>query len=203
MNDKTMKTKLNGLVLAGGKSTRMGTDKGELAYHGKPHREYLYELLEKFCDDVYLSVRSEQHQNLPDNLKTITDKDQYRGPLNGMISAHQEFPEVAWLVIATDLPLIDKSSIQQLIDQRNPKKIATAYATHQSGLPEPMFAIWEAKAFPKAIEYLESGTNTCPRKFLINSETELIFPSSDDILINANNKEEYELALKKLQKVES
>ena len=198
-----MKTKLNGLVLAGGKSTRMGTDKGELAYHGKPHREYLYELLEKFCDDVYLSVRSEQHQNLPDNLKTITDKDQYRGPLNGMISAHQEFPEVAWLVVATDLPLIDKNSIRQLIDRRNPEKIATAYATHQSGLPEPMFAIWESKAFPKAIEYLESGTNTCPRKFLINSDIQLIFPSSDDILINANNKQEYELALKKLQKVES
>ncbi len=198
-----MKTKLNGLVLAGGKSTRMGTDKGELAYHGKPHREYLYELLEKFCDDVYLSVRSEQHQNLPDNLKTITDKDQYRGPLNGMISAHQEFPEVAWLVVATDLPLIDKNSIRQLIDQRNPEKIATAYATHQSGLPEPMFAIWESGSFPKAIKYLESGTNTCPRKFLINSNTELIFPSSDDILINANNKQEYELALKKLQKVES
>ena len=197
-----MKTKLNGLVLAGGKSTRMGTDKGELAYHGKPHREYLYELLAEFCDDVYISVRSEQQQNLPENLKTITDKNQYRGPLNGMISAHQEFPEVAWLVVATDLPLIDKDSIQQLIEQRNQEKIATAYATHQSGLPEPMFAIWEANSFPKAIEYLESGTNTCPRKFLINSETELIFPSSDDILINANNKEEYELALKKLQQVE-
>ncbi|HCV82146.1 MAG TPA: molybdenum cofactor guanylyltransferase, partial [Zunongwangia profunda] len=144
-----------------------------------------------------------QHQNLPDNLKTITDKDQYRGPLNGMISAHQEFPEVAWLVVATDLPLIDKNSIRQLIDQRNPEKIATAYATHQSGLPEPLFAVWESGSFPKAIEYLKSGTNTCPRKFLINSDTELIFPSSDDILINANNKQEYELALKKLQKVES
>ena len=74
---------------------------------------------------------------------------------------------------------------------------------HQSGLPEPLFAVWESGSFPKAIEYLKSGTNTCPRKFLINSDTELIFPSSDDILINANNKQEYELALKKLQKVES
>ncbi len=193
-----MEPKLNALVLAGGKSTRMGTDKGELEYQGKPHREYLYELLEEFCDDVYLSIRAEQKEDLGSNFKTIIDTNDFKGPMNGIMSAHQQFPDAAWLVVATDLPLADKNSIQNLIENRNPDKVATAYATHESGLPEPLFAIWEPHAFTKALEYLKDGLKTCPRKFLINNNTQLIFPKNDAVLINANTTEDYKLALQKL-----
>lgn len=194
-----MRAKLNALVLAGGKSTRMGTDKGAIEYQGKPHREYLYQLLQELCDDVYLSIRSEQKEDLSNNFKTIIDKNDFKGPMNGMMSAHQQFPDVAWLVVATDLPLVDKNSIENLIENRNPNKVATAYATHESKLPEPVFAIWEPHAFTKALEYLKDGLKTCPRKFLINNETQLIFPTNDEVLINANTKEDYNFALEKLK----
>ena len=45
----------NGLVLAGGNSTRMGYDKGAIKYYGKAHREYLADLLNGFCSKTYLS----------------------------------------------------------------------------------------------------------------------------------------------------
>jgi len=40
---------INGLILAGGKSKRMGQDKGSINYYGKPHREFLAELIAPFC----------------------------------------------------------------------------------------------------------------------------------------------------------
>ncbi|MBT0608116.1 NTP transferase domain-containing protein [Aequorivita echinoideorum] len=197
-----MKTECYGLVLAGGRSTRMGADKGEIEYHGKPHREFLYQLLEKFCDEVFLSVRPNQTENLNHNFKTITDTDAFRGPFNGLFSAHKKYPKVAWLVVATDLPLFNETALQQLIKSRNKNKIATAFATKQSGLPEPLCAIWEPSAFSKAASFFEEHQSSCPRKFLINSDIELIFPENDDVLINANKPEEYQLALKKLQIIE-
>ena len=103
-----------GLVLAGGKSTRMGRDKGLLSYHDKPQREYLYEQMRPLCRDVYLSIRPEQKDSLPEGFASIADENIYRGPLNGLLSAHHAFPEAAWLVVACDLPFLGSGDLRRL-----------------------------------------------------------------------------------------
>lgn len=190
--------KIYGLVLAGGKSTRMGMDKSTISYHGIPQRDYLYRLLEGLCDKTYISIRLDQKAGLPENMNYILDKDVYRGPYNGLLSAHMEYPEVAWLVLACDLPLMDTPALSQLLHERNPKSMATAFATRESGLPEPLCALWEPKGLQESIAYLENGTATCPRKFLINTDVTLVFPENENVLLNANSKEDYEAALTKL-----
>ncbi|MGB5820579.1 MAG: NTP transferase domain-containing protein [Saonia sp.] len=194
-------TKIYGLVLSGGKSTRMGIDKSTIAYHGIPQREYLYQLLEEVCDKTFLSVRSEQQAELPDRIHIVVDKNEFRGPYNGLLSAHDQYPDVAWLVLACDLPLMDSEAIEQLLTSRNPNKMATAFSTRESGLPEPLCAIWEPQGLKQSKEYLMGGTSTCPRKFLIHSEVALIYPKNEQVLLNANSKEEYEEALLKLNAI--
>lgn len=194
------KAKLYGLILSGGKSTRMGNDKGLISYHGIPQREYSYQLLETICDKTFFSIRSEQEEGLNIESNYIIDKNEYRGPLNGILSAHKNHPDVAWLVLACDLPLLNQASLKELILQRAPNKIATAYATTESGLPEPLVAIWEPQGLKKAIGYMETSGSSCPRKFLINSDIKLIFPKSDEVLYNANSLAEYEFAKTKVEK---
>ncbi|SNY99905.1 NTP transferase domain-containing protein [Flagellimonas pacifica] len=191
--------KLYGLVLAGGRSTRMGSDKGLLKYHSVPQQEYLYNLLEDVCDTVYLSMRQEQEEDLTDNLKIIVDQNEYRGPFNGILSAHKAHPNVAWLVLACDLPLIDLSSLKQLAENRDSKKLATSFSTRKSGLPEPLITIWEPLGLVKAISHLKSTDSSCPRKFLINSEIALVYPERDEILYNANSLEDYEFVKSKIE----
>lgn len=188
-----------GLVLAGGKSTRMGADKGWLTYHQVPQQEYLYTLLDEICDQVYLSVRKEQQQDIPEGFKTIVDNDEHRGPFNGILSAHAEHPDVAWLVLACDLPLIDAEALQQLVGNRDPNKKATSFATQKTGLPEPLVAIWEPNGLGEAKAYLKTAESSCPRKFLINSDIALVHPVHDEVVYNANSLEEYEFAKSKLQ----
>lgn len=194
------KAKLYGLILSGGKSTRMGNDKGLISYHGIPQREYLYQLLETICDKTFYSIRSEQEEGLNIESNYIIDKNEYRGPLNGILSAHKNYPDVAWLVLACDLPLLNQESLKELILQRDETKVATAYATTESGLPEPLVAIWEPQGLKKAIGYMETSGSSCPRKFLINSDVKLIFPKSDEVLYNANSLAEYEFAKTKVEK---
>ncbi|NAS13219.1 NTP transferase domain-containing protein [Poritiphilus flavus] len=194
-------TKLYGLVLCGGKSTRMGEDKGNLRYHQLPQQEHLFHLLDQLCDRTFYSLREEQRADFPEGANLIVDADKYRGPFNGMLSARKQHPEVAWLVVACDIPLINKEALTQLVEARDSSKYATAFATRQSGLPEPLAAIWEPKALLQSERYLDNGDSTCPRKFLINSDIKLVFPLDDEVLLNANSKEDYEQVLLKLGKV--
>ncbi|MBO0323225.1 NTP transferase domain-containing protein [Muricauda sp. CAU 1633] len=189
---------LYGLVLAGGKSTRMGSDKGLLTYHGIPQQEYLYQLLGELCDDVFLSIRDEQSDSIPNSFKTIVDKNEYRGPFNGILSAHKAYSDVAWLVLACDLPLLDLETLKHLVENRDSKQGATSFATKETKLPEPLITIWEPKGLREAIHHMQTAESSCPRKFLINSDTKLVFPEHDEVLYNANNIEDYKYAKSKL-----
>lgn len=196
---KTIPTPLYGLVLVGGRSTRMGYDKSTIDYHGIPQREYLYKLLLLVCDEVFLSLRSDQIHEMDESMRFIVDEDQYKGPYNGMLSAHHQFPKVAWLVLACDLPLMDLEGLKQLVANRNFSKMATAFSSKENSLPEPLAAIWEPHGLAQSEVYLNDGTRGYPRKYLINSSVELVFPKSKEILLNTNSKEEYKEAILKLK----
>src|SRR5689334_343280 len=88
---------LNGLVLAGGKSSRMGRDKGHLNWHGREQRYYLVDLLTPFCESVFISIREEQRAAIPDGYRIITDSYEERGPYAALLSAFEKNPEAAWL----------------------------------------------------------------------------------------------------------
>lgn len=186
-----LQDELYGLLLAGGKSSRMQTDKGALQYHDNTsQRTFLYKLLEKYCVKTFVSCRQDQVSQLQAGEIFITDENKYEGPLNGILSAHHRFPEMAWLVVAVDLPHISDKTIQALLSQRDPLKMATVYATKASEKPEPLIAIWEPAALREAENYIQSG-NHCPRKFLSVQDIKIIFPENDIELFNANYYTDY------------
>jgi len=190
---------IQGLILAGGKSTRMGSDKGLLNYHGVSQRDYLYDQLSSIFlpnhdqKGVYISVRENQEI---ENKNTISDKFVGLGPFGSICSAFQENPNSAWFVIATDVPFVDESVIKLLLKHRNPKKIATAIKGKDKQFPEPLIAIWEPKAYPILLNYLSQGYS-CPRKVLINSDVEIV-EVDEHFIQNINTPAEYEKAKKEL-----
>lgn len=186
---------VNGLVLAGGKSLRMGKDKGLLDYFGKSQRDYSIELLEKFNLKAFLSVRKEQKV---DSGSVIEDKLIGLGPFGAICSAFQYDPNKAWLVVATDLPYVDESLIRQLIDKRDPSKVATALKGKNKNFPEPLITIWEPKAYPLMLQFLALGLS-CPRKVLINSDIKIV-EVEDEFIVNVNTPEEYNSVKKDLTK---
>lgn len=179
---------LYGLVLAGGKSQRMGHDKGLIDYHGKPQRAYLYDLLSEICAETYLSCRAEQVAELK-NFKTIPDSFDDLGPFGGILSAFRQNPNAAWLVVACDLPLLDKEAIAELVKRQNSSKIATSFYSETTGFPEPLIAIWQPRSYAVLLQFLAQGYS-CPRKVLINSDIELVMPERPEVLKNVNHPRE-------------
>lgn len=182
---------LNGLVLAGGKSTRMGFDKGLINLYGKEQRYYVADLLKPFCNEVYISCRPDQKKEVRDSYKTIEDTFTGLGPFGAILSAFREDPDKALLVVTCDLPLLDADTLQHLIANRNVSTIATAYENNIDGLPEPLITIWEPKSYPVLLAFLAQGYS-CPRKVLINSEIALLKAPDPNALTNVNTPEDME-----------
>ncbi|MDP7741423.1 MAG: molybdopterin-guanine dinucleotide biosynthesis protein B [Lentisphaeria bacterium] len=182
---------LYGLVLAGGRSTRMQQDKAALDYHGKPQVRHAGELLGSHCAKTFVSVRGEQSADAAvHDLPQICDRHLGFGPMGGILSAMHEHPEAAWLVLACDLPFVDDSLLTHLLANRQPMQPATAYRSTSDSFPEPLCAIWEPKSIFALLHFMGLGYK-CPRKVLINTEIRLLEQPFKHALDNANRPEEY------------
>ena len=188
---KATNPKIFGLILAGGHSRRMGRDKGLLEFHGKPQIEYVNDLLQKHCLEVFLSKRVDQ--KLYKSISFINDSNEFsnQGPLGGILSAMKAYPDANWLVLACDLPFITEETIQTILEHRDSKKIATAFISTQDQLPEPLCALWEGHAYDFILKLFNEGIH-CPRKILIKGNSHLIKQKNPRWLDNINTPQEFE-----------
>lgn len=185
-----------GLVLAGGKSVRMGQDKGAIQWHATEQRYHLFALLNSLCKEVYISCRADQKSKISEKYPTISDAYSESGPVYALLSAFQYCPDVAWMVVACDLPLLDVASLQQLLHYRNHSGIATTFQSPFDLLPEPLVTIWEPAAFPLLQQHVADGYR-CPRKVLMNNPEKVTIIKAQDssVLHNANTPDDAALVM--------
>jgi molybdopterin-guanine dinucleotide biosynthesis protein A len=191
--------KLNGLVLAGGRSQRMGHDKGAIGWHGQEQRYHMADLLKGLCDSVFISCRPEQQEEISSSYSTLSDTFTGLGPYGAILSAFQAQPDNAWLVVACDLPLLDAPTLQYLADSRNTAALATTFKSPHDAFPEPLITIWEPKSYQALLSFMAQGY-TCPRKVLINNHIQLLEPPKEAALMNVNTPEEAEKVRRMLLK---
>jgi molybdopterin-guanine dinucleotide biosynthesis protein A len=175
-----------GLVLAGGESRRMGQDKARLLRDGQSQLAYVVRLLEGVLDRVFVSTRADQ-QDEPERsqFEQIVDRYQDMGPVAGILSAMDEYPEVDWLVVACDLPNVDAPTVSHLLDRRSPEKPFSAYMSSHDGLPEPLCAVYTSGSANIVRGFVTEGIQ-CPRKILIRSDTLLLEQPNPRSLDNVN-----------------
>ena len=113
------------------------------------------------------------------------------GPFGAILSAFRKYPNHAWLVVACDLPLLDKRTLKFLTENRNTSNIATAFHSPVTNFPEPLITIWEPKSYPVLYQFLAQGYS-CPRKVLINSAIHLLEIPDSQAIKNVNTPTEFE-----------
>lgn len=185
-----MSRPLFGLVLAGGRSRRMGQDKALLVRDGRSQLSHVAELLAAHTANVFVSARRDQRSD-PERsrFETIIDKYDDIGPVAGILSALEERPDSNWLVTACDLPNIDDETLGFLIEHHDAGKPFTAYRSSYDGLPEPLCAIYSAGCRGIIRRFVDEGV-TCPRKILIRSDTALLQQPNPAALDNINTPED-------------
>ena len=182
---------LNGLVLAGGKSVRMGYDKDAVTWFGKEQRYHVADMLKPLCHKVFISCRGDQKQQISINYNSLEDTFTGLGPFGGILSAFRQQPDAAWLVVACDLPLLETGTFKFLIENRKTSATATAFNSPDNEFPEPLITIWEPKSYATLLSFLAQGYS-CPRKVLINSDVNLLQAPNPYALTNVNTPDDLE-----------
>lgn len=180
-----------GLVLAGGRSRRMGSDKALLEKDGKTQLARSVELLERHLERVFVSARPDQDDDERGRYPRIADRYDDLGPIAGVLSAMDSHPEADWLVVACDLPNVDDDTISRLVDNRRANAPFVAYASAYNGLPEPLCAIYSESAKPIIHKHVDDGLK-CPRKMMILAEAQLLEQPNPAALDNVNTPEDLE-----------
>ena len=138
-----------GVVLCGGQSSRMGSDKGLLMLNDKTWTQKAIDTLSNFQIPIVISVNKNQYQDysiifLVDTLIPDDRSLQLHGPLCGLLSVHLKYPEEDLLILACDMPLIDTEHIKQLLSKYT-TETADAFIYSNDGEPEPMPGIYGSR----------------------------------------------------------
>ena len=182
--------KIWGLILAGGRSKRMGSDKALFVSEGKTQLSIAFSLLKNHVEQVFLSTQADlSHEKERKNFQLIIDTYEDLGPIAGIFSAMDKYKHVSWLVIACDLFNLDDKTISNLLMNRSATYPFTAYKSSYDGLPEPLCAIYASHSRKTMNKMISQGI-TCPRKILINSNTQLLEQPNTRALDNFNTPED-------------
>ena len=141
---------MQGIVLCGGKSMRMGTDKALINTTGIPWAQSAANKLAQLTVQVSLSVNEDQYNFYASAFRgnaIIKDNSslQVYGPLSGLLSVHLQHPLEDIFVLACDMPLMESPVLAELYSFYQTNKNADAYIFTNDNEAEPLCGIYCAK----------------------------------------------------------
>jgi molybdenum cofactor guanylyltransferase len=158
-------TKLHGLVLSGGESRRMGTDKGLIKENFDTWVNRAGALLRQQGLPVAVMIRESQEEAytkiLADGLELLQDQDlPVGGPLKGMLSFYQAYPGVDVLVLPCDMPQVPAGLLKELIDFYTTHSASDAWVFSTPERIHPFPGIYSGRYLQKIGEDLARGALT-------------------------------------------
>jgi len=182
-----------GVILAGGKSSRMGTDKALLEFKGKPLIQHIAETLKSvFNHVIIISDYKEQYKFL--SLPIYDDIYKNCGPLGGIHSAFVVSKNENIFIASCDLPFINSLAIHYLLDHHSQSE-ATMFSINQR--TQPLFSLYNRSCFLKLENHLKQKQYSV-LQFLNNIPTNVIQSKSSLAIAfsgnfkNINTPEDYQ-----------
>lgn len=147
---------MTGVILMGGKSSRMGQDKATLSRRGTPLFLYFYQLVEPHCEKVVLSVNENQLYAMESGLPHIVDDAHSQGPMGGLVSCYRQLHQ-PMLLVPVDMPLLGENEIKSLISLHRPEEECTVFYDVEKKMYEPLLGIWETAILARAEAAFNAG----------------------------------------------
>lgn len=190
-------SKMNGLVLCGGESKRMQSDKALLKYAEQEQWKNLNQILKPFCEENFISINQNQWESWANSevsgerLNFIIDDSTLEnlGPLNGIYSATKKDPERSLLISGIDYPLVKTEHFIELNNERDENFDGVFF--EKEGFTEPLIGVLERRIFPQLWDFVGQGGKSF-QQFLETISIKKVIPENTDFLVNINTLEDFE-----------
>ena len=108
------RSELAGLILVGGDSMRMGSDKATLPLAGEPLWKIAKSILEPLVDSV-IFIDADPASKIPDTCRVLRDDPPGYGPLGGLATGLEQSGYQHHLLMAVDYPLVQTPVLRLLL----------------------------------------------------------------------------------------
>ena len=153
---------MTGIILCGGESTRMDSDKGLLKYNSNTWAQIAANKIKDLRIPVVISINEKQHDAYalifsPQTLVADEDPLQVRGPLYGLLSVHLKFPDEDLLILACDMPLMEADLLKGLLKHYHQQKNFDAFVYKNDGEFEPLCGVYKANGLSKILSFYQTN----------------------------------------------
>jgi molybdenum cofactor guanylyltransferase len=183
-----------GIVLAGGRSSRMGSPKAWLDWHGSTLLRRVCGLVARGTGGPVVVVRApgQELPELPDGVRVVEDRREGRGPLQGILAGLQAVDADVAFVASVDLPLLHPRFVAAVCEQMDGADVAVP---HLDGHRQPLAAAYRPALAPLVAELVEADRMK-PAFLFDRCETRWLeaLPHPESVR-NLNAREDYEAAL--------
>ena len=132
---------ITGIILAGGKSSRMKTDKGFLLLNNKPFVQYSIDALKPFVSEIIIVSDDSKYDTL--GLKRVNDITKNAGPVAGIYSGLKASTTEYNVILSCDIPLITSNIVKKLIDGLD--ETSDIVQIESNGKTMPLIALYKRK----------------------------------------------------------
>lgn len=181
---------LPAVILAGGKSSRMGTDKALMPFDSSSSMaEFQYNKLSKIFNEVYISAKNNKFDFLDDN-KLIKDNSDISSPMIALDSIFSTLKSKKIFIITVDTPLVTIETIQELIYKANKLDEDIVYAQDGCGNKHVLCSVFSRNIYQNVKKLLTKNIHKI--NYLVkNSTSKAILFTNNKEFSNINTKQEY------------
>ena len=184
----TLMEKATAIIMAGGGSTRMGTDKSMLPIEGRPIIEKTCRRLAACFEQVIISANNADKFAFL-GFEVVPDRVPEQGPLMGIASALEASANEINFVVACDIPNIEPGNIRRILSEAAGSDADIIVPTNGNGRHEPLFAVHRKSALQAINKVLSSGGRKISDVFDLCKVKNIDLGAS---LVNLNTMAEYE-----------
>ncbi len=143
---------VSGIILSGGKSTRMGKDKGLIKLNGKPMIQHVIDHIDPICDQILISANDKTYEDF--GYPVYYDEINDIGPAGGIISSLKHSSNKKNIVISCDLPFASTKFIRTLLELSGDYAITLPMSRQHY---QPLCAVYSKEVYPVFMEYISKG----------------------------------------------
>ncbi len=180
------------IILAGGRSRRMGTHKALLKVHNKSLLDIAAEKFSAIGSHIFISSRKDIPLKTKHNV--IYDHTLNQGPLSGIIRIMQEIDAQEYCVLAVDLPNIPENFFTDLLQHF--RDDADAIVPYNKGFAQPLAAVYRSNCLPVFQQQFKNGFKAIQKSFNDLRIQKYPVQANDDIFLNINSMADYQNYLK-------